>query len=89
MDETRFGQNTGRKKLRLFFNFFFLICDLFKMLDQRGVKKLERKGRDLGLGKESMNCRIQSWTFPHIKGLLEAPVPVGAFNCYVKASNMN
>lgn len=55
------------------------------MWDQGDQKELERKGRDRGLKKEAM----ESWTFPHVKWLLEAPVPVGAFNHYVKASNIN
>lgn len=59
------------------------------MWDQRDQKELERKGRDHGLKKEAMNYRMGSWTFPHVKWLLEAPVPVGAFNHYVKANNIN
>lgn len=59
------------------------------MGDQRGEKALERKGSDLGLEKEAMNYRMGSWTFPHVNWLLGAPVPVGAFNRYVKASNIN
>lgn len=59
------------------------------MWDQRGEKELERKGRDPGLQKEAMNYRMGSWTFPRVTWLPGAPVPVGAFNRYVKASNIN
>ena len=55
------------------------------MWDQRGEKELERNG----LEKEAMNYRMGSWTFPYVNWLPGAPVPVGAFNCYVKASNIN
>lgn len=59
------------------------------MWDHRREKELERKGRDCGLEKETMNYSMGSWTFPHGNWLLGSPVPAGAFNRYVKLSNIN